>query len=323
MGMDKLGVITSFVHNIVVYNIPLLYGTVGEIMVEKSGSLNLGVEGMMLLGAVSGFAVAMATGNTIIAILVAGLAGMLGALIYAVISITLRGNHTVTGLALTIFGTGLSGFMGKPLAGLTLPAQITSDLAAVKIPILSDIPIIGPALFNQSPYILLAIGLAIALHFFYNKTRLGLHVRCVGENPAAADASGLNVPVIKYVNVLLGGFLCGIGGAYLSLCFLATWQENLTAGIGWIAVALIISSTWRPLRAIGGAYFFGFLQALGYKIQNRVFTLFGLSFSVPYQFLSMLPYLITVIALAIISIRKRPENQPPAGLGVSYFREER
>ena len=248
---------------------------------------------------------------------------MAGCLIYAFITVTLRGNQVVTGLALTIFGAGLSGYLGVPLAGLNLPVGISQAVSAIKIPLLSDIPILGPVLFNQSMFIYLGIGFAILLYIFYYKTQTGLNVRSVGENPAAADASGINVNRLKYVNILCGGFLCGVGGAYLSLAFVPRWQENITSGIGWIAVALVIFSTWRPIRAIYGAYFFGFLRALIFQIQNIPIVVLGFHFTVSAQFLGMLPYAMTIVALVIISFRKRPENRAPKSLGMGYFREDR
>ncbi len=321
--MDGIDIWGSFLQTSVQMGTPILLATLGGIMCEKVGNLNLGLEGLMLLGAVTGFAVAFYTGHMWLAILAAGLAGMVGCLIYGFITITLRGNHVVTGLALTIFGTGLSGYLGKPLAGQNLPASIANAVGAIDIPVLSRIPIIGPALFSQSIFIYLGLIFAVVLYVYYRKTQVGLNVRSVGENPSAADASGINVTLVKYLNVLGGGFLCGLGGAYLSLVFVPRWQENITAGIGWIAVALIIFSTWRPLRAIFGAYFFGFLRTLTYKIQNTSFMILGMSISIPSQFLSMLPYAMTILALIFISFRKRPENQAPKSLGTTYFREER
>jgi simple sugar transport system permease protein len=321
--MSQVTLWTAFLQTCVQMGTPLLLATLGGIMCEKAGHLNLGIEGLMLLGAVSAFAVALSTGSLVLAILAAGIAGMGGCLIYGFVTITLRGNHVVTGLALTIFGTGLSGYLGKPLTGINLPLSIEKAVAAIKIPLLSDIPVIGPVLFNQSIFIYLGILAAVVLYVYYYKTQMGLNVRSVGENPAAADASGINVTLVKYANVLAGGFLCGVAGAYLSLVFVPRWQEGMTAGIGWIAVALIIFSTWKPMRAIFGAYFFGFLRALVYKIQNVNIALFGLNFSIPAQFLGMLPYAMTIVALVIISFRKRPENQAPKSLGSMYHREER
>ena len=203
------------------------------------------------------------------------LKGAFGALIYAVITVTLRGNHTVTGLALTIFGTGLSGTLGKPLAGLALPDSILRAFSAYNVPGLSKIPVLGEMFFQQSVYVQIAPVLAVLLYIYLTRTCAGLSTRAVGENPGAADAAGVNVTLVKYLNIVAGGFLCGMGGAYLSVVFVPRWQENITAGIGWIAVALVIFSTWNPAKAIFGAYFFGALRGVGFKLQNAQLNLFG------------------------------------------------
>lgn len=294
----------------------ILFAIVGGIICEKVGNTNLGIEGMMLMGAAVGFKVACATSNAFLAVLSAGIAGLLGALIYAFITVTLRGNQVVTGLVLTIFGTGISGFIGKGVSSLTLPAEVVNAFKPYDIPILCDIPIIGKALFSQGIYVQLAIVVAIVAYIYIKKTRFGLNMRAVGENPAAADASGINVSLYKYVHVLIGGFLCGVGGAYLSTAFLTTWQDNVTAGAGWIAVALVIFSTWNPLKAILAAYLFGMLKGLNFKMQ-------GWGIQIPSQILEMLPYVATIVVLIFITLRKKRENQPPKALGDPYFREER
>ena len=302
---------------------PILFGTLGGILGEKTGNLNLGVEGMMIMGAAVGFKIALVTASPWLAILAAGAAGALGALIYSVITVTLKGNQTVTGLALTIFGTGFAGMLGKSMSGVSLPAAVTSTFAAYDVPGLCDLPIIGKALFSQSIYVQIAPILAIAIYFFIKKTQIGLNMRAVGENPAAADASGINVSRYKYVSLLLGGFLCGVGGAFLSLVFVPSWQDNITNGLGWIAVALVIFSTWNPAKAIFGAYLFGALRGMGYKLQNTVISLFGWNITFSSQLLDMVPYVATIVVLVIITMRKKKENQPPASLSTSYFREER
>lgn len=302
---------------------PILLGTLGGIINEKSGHLNLGIEGMMLMGAAAGFSAACAWGNPLLALLMAGLAGALGALLYAIITVTLKGNHVVTGLALTIFGTGIANFYGKELSSQFLPASVIEPLSAKPIPLLKDIPFFGNMLFNQSIMVYLSLLLAVILFIFYKKTSAGINARAVGENPAAADASGVKVDVYKYLSILSSGFLCGLAGAYLSLVFLKSWQDNITAGIGWIAVALIIFATWNPLKAIYGAYLFGLLRGLGLQLQNMNISLFGHSVNFSTQILSMLPYVMTIVVLVVIGIRKRKENQPPAWLGNAYFREDR
>ncbi len=320
--MDTLA-IALFLQLAVQMGTPILYGTLGGILGEKAGNLNLGVEGMMLLGAIIGFITAVNNGNPVVAVLAAGCAGMFGALIYAVITVSLRGNQTVTGLALTIFGGGVAGFLGKGLASVALPASVINAFSTITIPILVDIPIIGKALFQQNLFVMAAPVIAILMAIYFKKTNIGLNHRMVGENPAAADASGIAVNRYKYVALALGGFLCGLGGAYLSLAFVPRWQDGITAGLGWIAVALVIFSTWRPLRAIFGAYLFGLLRALVFKIQGVKFTIFGLQLSVASNILDMLPYVMTIIVLVIITFGHNRSSQPPKGLNEPYFREDR
>jgi len=302
---------------------PILLGTLGGIMSEKVGNTNLGVEGMMLLGAVFGFLVALSTGNPWLAMLASGLAGALGALIYAVITVTFKGNQVVTGLVLSIFGTGVSSFVGTKLVGASLPEKINETFKITEIPLLKDIPFLGKMLFSQSIYVYISLVLAIILYVFYKKTSFGLNVKSVGENPGAADASGINVDLYKYINICIGGFLCGMGGAFLSLVFVPRWQEGITAGIGWISVALVIFSTWNPMKAIFGAYFFGALRGVGFKLQNASIVLFGSQITIASQILDMIPYAVTIIALILIGVKKKKENLPPQSLGTAYFREDR
>lgn len=297
----------------------ILFGILGGILFEKAGQNNLGTEGMMLLGAAFGYLAGSASGNPAVAMLCAGLAGSAGALIYAFITITLQGNQIVTGLVLTTFGTGVASYMGKFLTSTAMPDNIRQAFAAKAIPGLSKIPIIGPMIFNQSIYVYISLILAVLLYCYYKYTRWGLNVRAVGENPASADASGINVNLYKYVHVIVGGFLCGLGGAYLSLAFVPQWQENITAGAGWIAVAFVIFCTWNPLKAILFSWAFGALSGLAMKCQSVTF--FGKI--IPGQILDMVPYLATIIVLIFMGLRFKPENQPPASLGNGYFREDR
>lgn len=301
----------------------ILLATLGGILCEKVGNMNLGIEGMMLLGASVGFSAALATANPVVAVLAAGAAGAVGALIYAVITVTLRGNQVVTGLVLTIFGTGVSGFLGKNLSGKSLPSAITAAFAPVSIPVLRDIPILGKMFFEQSVYVHMSLIIAILMYVYFTRTHAGLNTRAVGENPGAADASGINVSAYKYAHIIAGGFLCGVGGAWLSLVFVPRWQENITAGAGWIAVALIIFSTWNPLKAIFAAYAFGALKGVGFKFQNIDCVIFGNKIVFSPQLLDMIPYLATIIVLVFITRRKKKEYQSPKGLGTPYFREER
>lgn len=320
---EFLNTLTLFLQTSVNMGTHILFAILGGIMCEKIGNLNLGIEGMMLLGAAIGFLTAYNTGNPFVAVLAAGFAGAVGAFIYGIITITLRGNQVVTGLILTIFGTGVSGFMGKTLSGKALPDSITNAFAPVRIPLLSDIPVVGENLFKLSPYVLAGIIIAVVLHIYFQYTRIGLNARAVGENPAVADAAGIPVILYKYIHVSLGGFLCGAGGAYLSIVFVPRWQENITAGAGWIAVALIIFSTWNPLRAIFAAYLFGALRGVGFKFQNIHLSIFGKRIIFYPQILDMLPFIATIVVLLIITRRKQKEYQAPAGLGTPYFREER
>jgi simple sugar transport system permease protein len=315
--------LTLFLATAVQMGTHILFAVLGGIMCEKAGNMNLGIEGMMLLGASIGFSAALATANPLAAVAAAGMAGAAGALIYGIITVSLRGNQVVTGLILTIFGGGVSGFLGKDLSGKALPEAVLQAFAPVSVPLLHRIPVLGRIFFVQSPYVLAGMILAVILYLYFKYTRAGLNVRSVGENPAVADASGIPVNLYKYIHIVAGGFLCGVGGAYLSLVFVPRWQENITAGAGWIAVALIIFSTWNPLRAVFAAYLFGALKGLGFKFQNAGLVLFDKKIVFSPQLLDMLPYIATIVVLIIITRRKKKEYQPPAGLGTPYFREER
>ncbi|RYD02027.1 hypothetical protein N752_26610 [Desulforamulus aquiferis] len=232
---------------------PILFAALGEILTERSGILNLGVEGMMLVGAVSGFAFAISFGNPWIGVLGAMLAGGLMALIHAFLTVTMQANQVVTGLALTLFGTGLSGFLGKPFIGIPLE----NSFKPVSLGILGDIPYLGPIFFQQDPLVYLSYILVPVLWLLIYKTRAGLNLRAVGENPASADSLGVSVYRVRYIYVVMGGMLAGLGGAYLSIAYAPTWLEHMTAGRGWIAVALVIFATWNPVRLCLVAIFSG------------------------------------------------------------------
>jgi len=321
--IEFLSALTLFLQTAVQMGTHILFAVLGGILCEKVGNLNLGIEGMMLMGAAAGFAAALATANPLAAVVAAGCAGALGALIYGAITITLRGNQVVTGLILTIFGTGVSGFWGKSLAGKALPDSIQRAFAPVTVPLLGDIPVAGAVFFRQSPYALAGMILGVLMYVYFRFTRIGLNARAVGENPAVADAAGIPVILYKYAHVITGGFFCGLGGAYLSLVFVPRWQENITAGAGWIAVALIIFSTWNPLRAIFAAYLFGALRGVGFKFQNIDLSVGGGRIIFHSQLLDMIPYFATIVVLLIITRRKKKEYQAPGALGLPYFREER
>ncbi|SFR10112.1 ABC transporter permease [Desulfoscipio geothermicus] len=292
---------------------PILYAALGEVLAERAGILNLGVEGIMLVGAVSGFILALHTANPWTGLAVAMLAGGLMALIHALLTVTLKANQVVSGLALTMFGTGLSGYLGKAYVGKPLPVPFK----VTPIPVLSDIPVIGPVFFQHDPLVYLSYILVPALWFFVFRTRAGLHLRAVGENPAAADSMGINVFFIRYIYVIIGGMLAGIGGAYLSLHYVPSWMENMTAGRGWIAVALVIFATWNPANALWGAYFFGGLDALGFRLQT-------LNVMISPYFLKMLPYIFTIVVLILVTKRNITNHiGAPQALGLPYDREER
>ncbi|HEY8890053.1 MAG TPA: ABC transporter permease [Clostridium sp.] len=309
--------ITTFLAAAVVAGTPLLFATLGELLTEKVGNLNLGVEGMMLMGAVIGFMAGLSTGNPILAIIAAAMAGAFGALIYSFLTITLRANQVVCGLTLTIFGTGFSSMIGKVLIGKVTPDKVKAFFVPKPIPVLSDIPFIGDIFFKHDVFVYLGYIMTLLLFIYLYKTAKGLNTMAVGENPAAADAASINVTLYKYVNTLIGGALCGLGGAYLSLVYVPVWQENVTAGKGWIAVALVIFATWRPQRAIIGAYLFGGLDILGFRLQGIP------NFAISQYLIDLLPYVATIVILVVVSMKKSSKNSPPAGLSIPYFREER
>jgi len=306
----------SFLKAAIIAGTSLLFATLGEIITEKAGNLNLGVEGMMLMGAVIGFQVGYATNNPFLALLFAALAGAIGALIFAFLTVSLRANQVVSGLALTIFGTGFSGFVGQSLIGLKMSEQFTANFQKIKIPVLGDIPKLGEIFFNHDIFVYFGYLTAIVLGLYLYKTRKGLNLTAVGENPAAADAASVRITRYKYTHILLGGALCGLGGAYLSLVQVPVWQENITAGRGWIAVALVIFAAWNPYKALIGAYLFGGLDIIGFRLQ-------GTGIAISQYLFDMTPYLMTIIILVIVSLKKDRKNAPPKALGEPYFREDR
>ena len=299
---------------------PILYGALGEIFAERSGILNLGVEGMMLVGALAGVVAGLATGNALFGALAAMAAGGLLSLIHAFISITLRGDQVVSGLALTIFGSGLSAFLGFPYVNVPAP-----KFSALSIPLLESVPFIGPIFFQHDATVYLAFVLLPISWFWINKTRPGLHLRAVGENPAATDALGVNVAVIRYVYTVVGGVLCGLGGAALSLAYTPGWIENMTAGWGWIAVGLVIFAAWNPWRAAFGAYLFGAISRVVFDVQ--MLPTAGLpqlaKVLLTPEILRMMPYAAVILILILASreaVRRRVGA--PAALGQPYTREE-
>jgi simple sugar transport system permease protein len=283
---------------------PLLLAALGELVTEKSGVLNLGVEGMMLAGAIAGFAVAIGTGSWVLAILAAALAGAALALIFAILTLTLLANQVATGLALTIFGIGISAlagaeFVGTPYAGLP----------RLDIPGLSDLPVVGALLFAHDFLIYLSFIMVVAVAWFLTRTKAGLVLRAVGENHEAAHSIGYHVVRIRYLAVLFGGVMAGLGGGFLSLSYTPMWAENMTAGRGWIALALVVFATWKPGRALLGAYIFGGVTILQLHAQ-------GIGVEIPSQVLSMLPYLATILVMVLISMdSSRIRQNAPACLG--------
>lgn len=296
--------------------VPIALAALGELLAEKSGVLNLGVEGMMLIGAVMAFQVGDASGSLWLAVLVGSLAGAAFSSIHAFLTITLRANQIVSGLALVIFGTGLSTFIGKSIEGKPL----ATDFTPIEWGPLADIPVLGPLLFDQDPMVYATIAIAIVITLYLNRTKAGLAVRAVGESPGTADTMGVAVAAIRYVHVMLGGLLAGMAGAYLVLGQVPSWsQDGTTAGIGWIALALVVFASWRPLRVLLGAFLFGFARRANFWLQGEQWAP-----NIPAEFLSMLPYLLTVAVLVVWGSRDlRRRVGAPSALGVPYDRAER
>jgi simple sugar transport system permease protein len=288
---------------------PLIFAGLGELVAERSGVINLGVEGMILIGAIAGFAAAAETGLGPAAGLPAGaLAGMGAALVFAVFALSLAANQAACGLALTIFGIGLSAFIGQHYVSYSLPG-----LKPLSIPLLSDIPVIGPVLFHQDAVVYLSLAAFALVAWTLAKTRLGLLLKAVGESPEAAHAIGYPVLTIRYGAVLFGGAMAGLAGAYLSTVYTPLWVQNMSAGRGWIAVALVVFAAWKPGRLLLGAYLFGAVTILQFHAQ-------GLGIALPVQLLAALPYLATIVVLVLISRDRRLlQLNLPASLGKPYL----
>ena len=312
----------------------IMYGALGETITEKSGNLNLGVPGIMYLGGFAGFASAYYYENTVaepvailsilLALVSALAASALGGLIYAFLTISLRANQNVTGLALTTFGMGVANFFGVfILDGATYSAApIANKAFAAKIPVLSQMGVLGQTVFSYGFLAYAAIVLAIALHWFFNRTRAGLNLRAVGENPATADAAGINVTRYKYLATCIGAAICGVGGLYYVLDYnQGIWATTgQIEALGWLALALVIFTTWKPLNAIWGAYLFGIL----YWLYQFLPSMLGITVSSAMtDLVQMVPYVVTILVLIAVSLRRKKEDQPPAHLGLAYFREER
>ena len=268
---------------------PLVFAALGELITEKSGVLNLGVEGMMLVGAVCGFAVAADTGSLWLGVVTAMTAGAFMALLFGVLTLTFQANQVAAGLALTIFGVGLSAYIGLEYTSVAL-----TGMQPVHIPLVSSIPLLGPTIFSLDPLMYLSFALLAAITYFLYRSKAGLLLRAIGESPRSAHSIGYPVIQIRYLAVLFGGGMAGLGGAYLALVYTPLWVEGMTAGRGWISLALVVFATWRPARVIFGAYLFGGVTILQFHVQ-------GLGIDLPAQLLSSLPYIATIVVLVLIS----------------------
>lgn len=331
--MDKLSVVISFIHNIIMINIPLLYGTVGEIVIEKSGSLNLGVEGTMAVGAIFGYICGCFANSLGVGILVSFAAGALCGLLFAALTVSLQANQNITGLTLTTFGLGIYFFVGNGLKSTGWPTMsnyegVVNGFAEKPIPILSDIPVIGEGLFSHNILVYLGVIIAVAVWIYLKFTPMGLRLRAVGENPGAADSVGIKITLMKYVHICLGSGIMGIGGYYMGLYLNGSFNSSCWInGYGWIAVALVIFSNWNPVLAILGTFVFGFFNTLrvaGSSLADAFPGFLGWLDYIPTQAYQALPFVITAIVLVVTSIRnKRGSSGLPAALGQNYFREDR
>jgi simple sugar transport system permease protein len=303
----------------VTYGTPLLYAALGELLTERAGVLNLGVEGMMLIGAVMGFWAVQRTGSLYLAIVVAAIAGGSMALIHAFLVITLRANQIVSGLALTIFAgaAGLSSYLGNDLNLADQPARHAFTPFLPKS--WQTLDVVGPILFKQSALVYASWVLVVIVALYLNRTRFGLNVRAVGESPEAADAMGINVTAYRYAHTLLGGAFAGVGGACFTLWITPQWVDGITAGAGWIAIALVIFAFWRPALCLIGAYLFGAFSGIPFAFQAR-----GILTGIPPELFQSLPYVMTIVVLVLVSSAgARRHLGAPAALGTPYVREER
>ncbi|MFA5561270.1 MAG: ABC transporter permease [Eubacteriales bacterium] len=323
--------IISLLFSAIAFGTIIIFGALGEILAEKSGSLNLGVPGIMYLGGIAGLAATFFYERTaaplpwvcvVLALLSAFAAAAFGGLIFSFLTITLRANQNVAGLTLTIFGSGVANFFGGSLNTLAggvgqISVPITSAAFRQTLPLPTSLGSVGRLLFSHGFLVYTALLIAVVLQVLLHRTRVGLNLRAVGENPATADAAGIRVNRYKYLSVTLGAGISGLGGLFYVMDYIkGTWANDGTIErLGWLAVALVIFTTWKPVNAIWGAYLFGFLYWMHYIIP-------GLNRSSQSIF-KMIPYVVTILVLVVISLRKKRENQAPTALGLSYFREER
>ena len=302
-----MGMAEGILLTIITAATPLLIAALGELIAERSGVLNLGVEGMMAVGAVSGFAVAFETGYPALGVLAAIVAGALTAVLFAIVTLIFVANQVASGLALTLFGLGLSGILGEAYVG-----QPGVGLARLHIPVLSDLPFVGKLVFGLDPITYIGLALAIAVWLFLFRSRAGLILRAIGDSHTSAHALGYRVVMVRFLAVMFGGACAGLAGGYLSLVYTPQWAQSMTAGRGWIALALVVFATWLPGRLVLGALLFGAVSILQLHAQ-------ALGIGIPSQFLSALPYLTTVVVLVLISRnRTMLRVNTPACLGQAF-----
>ncbi len=299
MGLSAINPVL-LIASLMVAATPLLLAAVGELVVEKSGVLNLGVEGMMIVGAIGGFAVSVESGSPYLGLLAAMFAGAALSLLFAFLTQFALANQVASGLALTLFGLGLSALMGQGYVGIKPP-----PLGNIHIPVLTDLPVVGPILFGHDPVLYIGIGLTAGVWAVLKYSRIGLVLRAVGENHEAAHALGYNVIRVRVLAIMFGGACAGLGGAYISLIRVPQWTEGMTAGIGWIALALVVFASWKPWRVLLGAYLFGGINVLQLNLQAA-------GIAIPVEYLAMSPYVITIVVLVIMSADK---SRAPASLG--------
>lgn len=302
---------SALLHTMVTAGTPIVFAALGELITERAGILNLGLEGVMLIGSIAGFATATQFSNHWIGLVAAIFAGAITGFFFALLCVGFKVDQVVAGIALTTFGLGFSAFIGKPWLGKAMIVPFED----IRLPVLADIPIVGEAFFNQDALVYISYLLVPILWYFVYHTRPGLHLRSVGENPRAADTMGINVTRSRFIYTMIGCSIAAIGGAYLTMAFVPTWFEEITVGRGWIAVSLVIFSGWNPLIVIGGAYLFGGLDVATLYIQAQ-------GTNVPSHFLGMAPYLLTIIVL-LFAARKRKGGLGPASLTIPYDSEGR
>ncbi|NLL36233.1 MAG: ABC transporter permease [Fretibacterium sp.] len=292
---------------------PILYATLGEILMEKSGITNLGLEGIMLMGALSGFVVTLSTGSPWLGLLFAFLLGGCLGLLHAFLCVSLGSNQVVCGLAMTMFGSGASALMGRNHIGVAI-----SGLHSFPLPGLAELPVLGRVFFNQDAMVYLSFALVVVLYVYLNFTRPGMNLRAIGDNPKAADAMGLPVARLRYFYCIVGSGLVALGGGYMSVVYNKFWAEGMVAGRGWIAVAMVIFALWNPFQAALGAYLFGGVEAFQLRLQTA-------GTPIPAPLLMMLPYAMTILVLLIIAVGKGRSIllRAPAALGIPFHREER